>query len=108
MPSAGEPLPSGGGTPAAPGRPSAYGKNVRNARELAADGGGGGDDGGGDEGGGDEGGGEDVDDVGVTSMSIQRFSPPSWVSHAFGIREARTHVVTTVPARRGERLRIGR
>jgi len=46
--------------------------------------GGGGDDDDADVDGDGEGDGDDVDEVGVTSMSIQRFSPPSWVSHASG------------------------
>ena len=56
-----------------------HGKNVRKARELVA-------------GGGDAdvgvgvgvGVGDDDDEPGVTSMSTQRFSPPSLVSHALG------------------------
>jgi hypothetical protein len=54
---------------------------MRKALELVFEGGGGvDDDGGGDDGGGDD----DIDEVGVTSTSIQRFSPPSWASDALG------------------------
>ena len=61
--------------------PGGHGKNVRKALELVVTGGGGGVD---DEGGGEDGGGDDEAEVGVTSTSIHRFSPPSWVSHALG------------------------
>ncbi len=59
---------------------SLYGKNTRNAWELVTEGGGDDDD---DVGVG-VGVGDGDDDVGVTSISIHRFSPPSLVSHALG------------------------